>query len=171
MKRSLCYLRIAFSATCLITWVLLIVFWVRSYWWFDHVFITQCWGEKTTIWVEGKFGGTSVTLISQLLPSPNRAIWHQSQRLGDDESPFPTKNVFGFGIRRFGEGTGESGFYLFAPHWFYVSIIAFAAAAPWIRCPRRFSRRTLLIARIAFSATCLIACVLLIVLWVRSKRT
>ncbi len=27
------YLRIAFSATCLIACVLLIVLWVRSYWW------------------------------------------------------------------------------------------------------------------------------------------
>jgi hypothetical protein len=33
MSRFLRYLRIAFSATCLIACVLLIVLWVRSYWW------------------------------------------------------------------------------------------------------------------------------------------
>ena len=32
MRRFLRYLRIAFSATCLIACVLLIVLWVRSYW-------------------------------------------------------------------------------------------------------------------------------------------
>ena len=31
-------LRIAFSATCLIACVLLIVLWVRSYWWVDAVY-------------------------------------------------------------------------------------------------------------------------------------
>src|SRR4051794_41795509 len=30
-------LRIAFSATCLIACVLLIVLWVRSYWWVDQI--------------------------------------------------------------------------------------------------------------------------------------
>src|SRR3990172_7220509 len=35
MLRFLQYLRIAFSATCLIACVLLIALWVRSYWWWD----------------------------------------------------------------------------------------------------------------------------------------
>ena len=81
------------------------------------------------------------------------------------------------------------------PYWLAVLLVGMSASLPWLSLlPKRFSLRTLLIAttlvavvlglivwalgregrmrfrklRIAFSATCLIACVLLIVLWVRS---
>jgi hypothetical protein len=35
MRKSLRYLRIAFSATCLIACVLMIALWLRSFWWWD----------------------------------------------------------------------------------------------------------------------------------------
>ena len=42
MSRYLRYLRIAFSATCLIACVLLIVLWVRSYWyWIPRAIISS----------------------------------------------------------------------------------------------------------------------------------
>ena len=53
MARYFRYLRIAFSATCLITCVLLIVLWVRSYWWEDNA----------SIWISGRglISGISVS--------------------------------------------------------------------------------------------------------------
>jgi hypothetical protein len=115
---------------------------VRSYSWVDHLFITKYFGDKETVWIEQKLGRISVTFISQLRPSSRRAIWHQSDRL-ENEIPYPTRNALGFGIRRFGEDTGEPGFDLNAPHWFYASVVAFVAAVTWV--PGRFSLRALLI--------------------------
>ena len=53
MRRSLRYLRIAFSATCLIACVLLIVLWVRSY---------LCWDEFTLNNGVTNFGSKGDTL-------------------------------------------------------------------------------------------------------------
>src|SRR5215207_8940989 len=47
-------LRIAFSATCLIAWVLLIALWVRSYWWIDS--IGQCENKSIFTAVGSQWG-------------------------------------------------------------------------------------------------------------------
>src|SRR5438105_3321157 len=48
MSRTLRYLRISFSATCLIACVLLIALWVRSYWWVDELHV-RLWGNQTLL--------------------------------------------------------------------------------------------------------------------------
>ena len=160
MPRFLRYLRIAFSATCGIACVLLVVLWVRSYWIVDVL-------EKRTasqrVQVESRTGRLTfwqfnpVTLkmspkdTKNLLDSmaigqfygccpvdngPRRPYWHQA-------------SILSFG--RFGGGLDRV---TFVPYWFPVLISAACTALPWIRWSRRFSLRTLLI------ATTLIAVVL-----------
>jgi hypothetical protein len=148
MRRFLRYLRIAFSATCAIACVLLIVLWARSYWWSDGfkgpVLGRYTMGES---W-EGQ-------LFASVLPAgPATEFQFDSYALSDIEGPIVPEHVFFVG--REGAAVG-----VFVPHWFSVSLSATLAVLLWIhKLKRRFSLRTLLI------ATTLVAVVLGLVVYV-----
>ena len=151
MRKYLRYLRIAFSATCLIACVLLIVLWVRSYW-----YVAVCAGPRIgrQIVTIGTIPGVCGVGI---VPSyqPNTAPWTV---LGEDADEWwsvcttPYSRAWGF----FDCSTGG----ISIPYWFAVLFAATLAAATWIKDIKwRFCLRTLLI------ATTLIAVVLGLIVW------
>ncbi len=117
MHRFLRYLRIAFSATCGIACVLLIVLWVRSYWWMDST------GYLTS--VQGKLFVQEYLIIN----SPTGSAFRGPCGI----TSLPT----GWGFVPIDGGVT-------LPIWSLVVPMAILAAVPWIRW--RFSLRTLLIA-------------------------
>jgi hypothetical protein len=130
-------LRIVFSALCGIACVLLIVLWVRSYWYWDQVYC-QYSGLRYGVGIMSIRGGTYITLRDyDSSPSSRRGV-----RLDN-----------GVAIRNsHGNHVSNWWLYLFdydkayVPYWIVNLLIGALAAAPWIRWSRRFSLRTLLIA-------------------------
>src|SRR6476620_9591203 len=55
MRRFLRYLRIAFSATCLIACILFFALWMRSYWWLDVIKIRPPELQLSASSLKGKF--------------------------------------------------------------------------------------------------------------------
>jgi hypothetical protein len=140
MKPVLRYLRIAFSAACLITCVLLIALWTKSH--FQRDSLSWTVGSTSELQIASFRGG--VTLISSpysgSLPI-GLYLWTETILTGSTnnlvEPPIPAK--WGVGSRHIGGGTGVRICY-----WLPTTIFAMLAAAPWL--PRNFSLRTLLIA-------------------------
>ena len=149
MRHSLRYLRIAFSATCLIACVLLIALWMRSYWWMDRIEGMTLQGAKVTqiFKCSSLRGQITVVAVPTLRSIWSANLWRQR--------PFPAE-------RCEGEPYGVLGFYSdeihrSVPHWFPFTVVAILSVAPWIRW--RFSLRTLLI------ATTLVGVILGFVVW------
>jgi hypothetical protein len=152
-------LRIAFSATCLVACVLLIVLWIRSYWRWESV----VWGVTQTqgFSVCSQQGENTIQYLDyrELPPGMTVSIfkWKFESLSPHDRSLLPTiaEGFAGF----FVEDTGN-GFLVGIPYWFPVLLSAALAAAPWLPWwSKRFSLRTLLI------ATTLIAVVLGLIVW------
>ena len=148
------YLRIAFSATCLIVCVLLIALWVRSYWCWDTAYF-QLFHSPTVaaISAEGRFffgleAGGSAGSQMQLV----------SRSISGGIHPFlPSaiaKTRFRFNAVKF-----PSGRIVEIPPYFFIAIASCVAATPWIPGKRQFALRTLLI------ATTLVAVVLGLIVW------
>jgi hypothetical protein len=144
MPRFLRYLRIAFSATFLIACVLLIVLWVRSYWWVSHAYgpitsnqMVECHSFFGQVW-----------------------IGPPTYRFGDGPWDFSEEpsHAWKQPIMFLQRSTG-----LVIPYWLLTVIVSATAASPWIRWSNRFSLRTLLI------ATTLVAVVLGIVVYAASR--
>jgi hypothetical protein len=140
MRKSLRYLRIAFSVTCGILCLLLIALWVRSY-------------NRTGDW--GSVGGiqwrSSQGKVLLLSPShrfrvePPPYYRSHTSYLHDYNAgtltviePFDGPFVLHDGWKN------RANWVVQAPHWFFVTLVAAFAAAPWLRW--RFSLRTLLLA-------------------------
>jgi hypothetical protein len=141
MPRYLRYLRIAFSTTCGITAVLLVVLWVRSYYAADSLRLSR---QSGSVVLASGYGGLSL-LTSDGTLDPGWKLNHRQPDFIVSKSRF-----------RFGFQDGVLG----VPHWFAVISAATVAAVPWISQARwRFSLRTLLI------ATALIALVLGTIVW------
>src|SRR6476620_9350131 len=130
-------LRIAWSVFWGLACVLLIVLWVRSYWWVDMV-------SKTTT----TSSGWRVCLFSGRLSARwgpgwrpiNKLHWALSRPI--EETPaYPSDDVLGFSLRRG---------YFSIPIWCAAVMSGLLAPIPWwlskIPWSRRFSLRTLLIA-------------------------
>jgi hypothetical protein len=119
--------------------VLLIVLWVRSYWWSDTFeapyFCFDSIGGQCSV----EFKNTPRTSWSRR--ATPIGIWIDAPSLSD----------FSIVVRR--------SVYMAAPHWFFILLSTTLASLPWIRWSNRFSLRTLLI------ATTLIALVLGLIVW------
>jgi hypothetical protein len=128
MRRSLRYLRIAFSATCLIACVLLIALWVRSLTW------TDCLACRTYI-SYGFIVDSAEGHIGLYYPSVGDAWQRSASQTAEDFVWAFTKQI-------------ESNwlFSIAIPHGVCIAAFAAIAALPWIRLFSRFSLRTLLIA-------------------------
>jgi hypothetical protein len=152
MSRWLRYVRIGWSATCAIACVLLVVLWVRSYWWCDSTSAPMLGRSLSAISVKQHIIFSSIN--AQRLTNLRRLGWNShwsfnSSKTASDYSgktqsevikqiglpPFP-----GFEYRPLIGG----GFRAVLPHWFFVLIFLLLGIATWF--PWRFSLRTLLIA-------------------------
>jgi hypothetical protein len=151
-------LRIAFSTACGIACVLLIVLWVRSYWWNDMAYCPL----NSTPRMLSVFSLRGRILIAahvpvdddDLMKSRDPAWGWEPQYVGnlvpledEEEKPRP---LFEFRILL-------NGIHIEFPHWFAILIAVAVAVATWIRF--RFSLRTLLI------AMTLVAVVLGLAIW------
>jgi hypothetical protein len=133
-------LRIAFSATCLIACVLLIVLWVRSYWWADVA--NPVFTQRVVSMTNGKLIHTDVQ------SRPNR--YEPDPMVTPYLPPFLTFSYNGF---------STSSNRVAVPPWVLIPPIVLVSIIPWVPC--RFSLRTLLI------TTTLVAAVLGLIMWLR----
>src|SRR5438309_1180734 len=121
------YLRIAFSATCLIACVLLIVLWVRSHWWEDAVNFPT----TGTTWVNSFDGEIGVVYWPPDASRPEPQQWRLTSisarvirpqveaQLGKHRSSWYCY------LNRAGSTVGF-------PHWFPVLTCITFAALPWL---------------------------------------
>jgi hypothetical protein len=148
-------LRIAWSVTCGVLCLLLIVLWVRSYWW-DEVFFFPAGGKRyhSQSWCGRIVVGRSEFKKGQ---ARNVQFWRQPVTSGLREIAHIGENVLGF---KYLHSPPPSLISVTFPDWFLVSVFATVAVLPWIRkLSWRFSLRTLLI------ATTLVAVMLGLVVW------
>jgi hypothetical protein len=148
MSKALRYLRIAFSATCVIVAVLVCALWVRSYTIADGV--TRLGKTELVIL---SFRGVLDFGVNGDPSAPHIVgtgwIHYENDVTGDSVESLPYR--FGFHIANLEDGSWA------IPHWFAAMLCVGMAAAAWFRW--RFSLRTLLI------ATTLIAVVLGLIVW------
>jgi hypothetical protein len=152
MKRSFRYLRIAFSATCLIACVLLIALWVRSYSTFDYTYGPFIGGKAfSTYSIDGCLS-LSVN-APDWFPGANEWKW-------DSTPPTEMDRQIGQALHsRFHFFISPMGSNVMLPSWFAVAVAAGLSGLPYVAQARRFSLRTLLI------ATTLVAVVLGLIVW------
>jgi hypothetical protein len=133
-------LRIAWSVVCGIVCLLLIVLWVRSYWWYDAE-VLRLRGDHV-IQIDSKQGGvrflTFPRVFGTILAKGHSSRWVGYEPLSTDQA------MLDFGREKVAYGPNENWWAYQAPHWFVALLSATLAAAPWI--PYCFSLRTLLIA-------------------------
>ena len=141
MHRWLRYLRIAFSATCLIACVLLIALWVRSY--------------RHTDLLSGSVGGRGFVIIES---QEGRLIYIRDLKAPGLRSWSISTDIYGWmeslAIQGRSWGWDSSGnpHFGFLPHWLPVLLSITLATVPWLRDLKcRFSLRTLLIATTLFA--------------------
>ncbi len=133
MKRFLRYLRIAFSATCLIACVLLIALCVRSFRQQETVY-----GDIASYRVVAASHRDSFLFVAYSIPPGFQpAVWRYKQ-----ETPI----YFSQRITWFNFAIRTNPATLAFPQWLLILLAATSAAAPWIRWSKQFSLRTLLIA-------------------------
>ncbi len=130
-------LRIAWSVACGIVCLLLIVLWVRSYWWADYIDIPVT-TNKTTILalVPGGVGIQHRVNPKMLWPT---TPWKLVTRPPQDD--WKVHSRLGFFYEHNSQRTTIECAYL-------VMLVGIAAtgAASWLPWPKRFSLRTLLVA-------------------------
>jgi hypothetical protein len=130
-------LRIAWSVLCSLACVLLIVLWVRSYWWCDDVI--GPFGTTRSFCVWSDYGHVGCSLTDERLKSlAGGGPWALAQEWTGN---VPTsKHVIPWLPSWAAEHC------VVVPDWGLALLIGAGIAAPWIRCSKRFSLRTLLIA-------------------------
>jgi hypothetical protein len=115
MLRYLRYLRIAFSATCLIACVLLIVLWVRSYWRFDVISIPR---PQSHFEIVSYSGGIAFGKFD------NPSDWsYYSFPAHRDTGDWPTFLGFARPVTPFYSQ-------ILIPYWFLTFLFAFSSATP-----------------------------------------
>jgi hypothetical protein len=153
-------LRIAFSAVCGILCLLVLMLWVRSYWWGDVVYVRPA---PTPDFVGLYSIRGQVTLDALYGPGrhPNASIawywgrtWRRQQDYQHATVREPLNSVLGFSSYSDNEYQTLS-----VPHWSLLLLFASLVATPWIHWSYRFSLRTLLI------ATTIVAALLGAVVW------
>jgi hypothetical protein len=143
-------LRIAWSVAWELACVLLIVFWVRSYWRWDELYTPT----SVQRYYSPELSSRQVIIVSAsgraqvgYSKGSGNWKWHLSDELKrpfwggpETEASERHEEIAGFAMYR------EYGLYptLRVPHWFLVLASVGMAVAPWLPC--RFSVRTLLIA-------------------------
>jgi hypothetical protein len=141
------------SAVSGVLCVLLIVLWVRSYWWFDQASLPYPSNQSVLLFsCQGRFGSCHQEIgLHQFLLT--HAKVEQVVISADDSGQTPT--AWWPQVLRWKSGEVE----VHIPFWMPTLTLATLCAIPWVHFKRTFSLRTLLI------ATTLIAVVLGMVVW------
>ena len=159
-------LRIAFSVTCGIACVLLIVLWVRSYWSDDSVNHATRLASPSGQISAHLIGCRSFHGTIRFLYVPDTPLIRELPQYGWQVDSHPIELGFGEVLPSMltfeREKFGSDGFAITVPDWVMVVILAALAGAPWLRWPKKFSRFTL---RTLLIATTLVAVVLGLVVW------
>jgi hypothetical protein len=145
MRRFLRYLRIAFSATCLVACMLLIALWVRSYIRTEYV---ERFVNVNRLYATG--------IREQILNLPGNLVFvDESVTSTSINYEPPGWKYYAYeGVRseevefrwRFTLPSSPQHRLVPVPHYLAVLAIGVAGVAPWMRWSKRFSIRTLLIA-------------------------
>src|SRR3954465_6045653 len=138
-------LRIAFSVTCGIACVLLVVLWVRSYWIADIISFPV---SRSNLITFGSAHGATAASTNKYRSGYFKGYWEiQNKTIVDPRiidyhmQAHPAyRGAFGFGIIN-----SPPGLTFCAPHWFLIVLALSFAVIPWSRRKWRFSVRTLLI--------------------------
>jgi hypothetical protein len=158
MRPFLRYLRLAFSATCLIACVLLIALWVRSYWENDMGYFPLSTHRMVVLGSDsGSIGVSSYLPIALQNTRPWRTgiVLTGWGRL-TLRITHPRDRTYPY----FAAGSDDIYLHVRFPHWIAVFFASTLAALPWLPWwSKRFSLRTLLI------ATTLVAVVLGLAVW------
>jgi hypothetical protein len=159
MVRFLRYLRIAFSATCLIACVLLIALWVRSDTHRDEA--AAPFGGNRRVVIQSLYGEIEcVFTVAAWYPVSEWRLQSESTSITIPPTLYledkTTTHITGFGF----SWAFSSGEYLAVgvPHWFAMISIIALAIAPWMRWSWRFNLRTLLIATTLVAVTLGLIC-------------
>jgi hypothetical protein len=131
--------RIAWSVVCGVLCLLMLAWWVRSWWWQDHCgYAFADYKRLGCISVNGLF---RVDWGEDPFADFGEAGWFVDSHeirdwYSDDEVPTPH-------VRLYADWD-----YLIVevPHWVVIVLLAVTGTLPWWRCSRQFSLRTLLIA-------------------------
>jgi hypothetical protein len=136
-------LRIAFSVTCGIACVLFVVLWVRSYYWRDILAIHHpAFGLANVTSHRGQ-----LVFIGLSRTSRNAAFVRVGSRRSEEAIQRDPVGTFQRGLNAgFGIRLARTSALLAVPNWFIAMCTASLAAVPWLRWPKRFRLRTLLIA-------------------------
>jgi hypothetical protein len=150
-------LRIAFSATCLIACVLLIVLWVRSYWRSDNALGPM---SKSTAVLLSSYHGRLSAIVEQIeIPKWDYSHNSRAEQLAATSSASVGRTFARLFVIRFISQKKNSGVSL--PYTYPVLLTCALAVVPWIRHLRwSYSLRTLLI------AVTLVAVVLGLIVWI-----
>jgi hypothetical protein len=165
MKRVLRYLRIAFSATCGLACVLLIVLWISSHWW--NIGWSLALKDQS---LEIDSCGGLLQIHSGPFEDPDWpelfSLHHPYDPIMDEQFLESVFNVdahdklpFTLRIAGLYAGRPRDGLDIFVSHLYPIAITAVTALVVWRRFSGRFSLRTLLI------ATTLVAVVLGLIVW------
>jgi hypothetical protein len=128
-------LRIAVSAVCGILCVLLIVLWVRSYWWHSYINWRNSAGGLNVSSYQGV-----VDILRHSIPT-NAAGWSIMEEPANKWAARTNGRPPSL-IPRVVRGPAAIGIQF--PYWLLMLVTAAVAALPWVKS--RFSLRTLLIA-------------------------
>lgn len=142
MNRSRLYrgLRIVVSAVFGVLCVLLIVLWVRSYWWRDEFSILR---NSSLIAVQSHPGRL---VAATFLDDPEFSKDYYSRLFHTKRFPRPSDWTLQSLVPGFNVRYASKEIEIVLPYWFLVFATATLAGGPWLKLSRRFSLRTLLIA-------------------------
>jgi len=145
-------LRIAWSVVWGVAWVLLIVLWVRSYWWRD--FVASPFGRRnySVTSLKGSIRFVTFEINNLGAPGGEQGVIRESLPLTNPQIAAIARKrpltlpgeKMGFGAR-----TAAGSLSLLMPYWFLVLVTGTFTGLPWastILRLKRFSLRTLLIA-------------------------
>jgi hypothetical protein len=157
-----CKLRIAWSVIWGLACVLLVVLWLRSYWWRDMVFARN--PDVGSTYAASLQGKLRVSLFREHRNSPTDfATWGANtaaaERMSDllERSPMPQRvRALGFELVNY-----WNPFAFAIPFWFLVPVFACGAMLPWLRW--QFNLRALL------TATTVVAVVLGVMVYAARK--
>lgn len=163
MRRFLRYLRIAFTAICLIVCALMVLLWARSYWWLDVLTLKP---------PELQISASS--LNGNLTFEQTGSSWHEwhavepcdwasekvdadtyiyAQAIRPDYSRLNISFARYGGMRQsiLGQSVPYDYWFLAVPHYYPVALAALVAGILWIPWSLRFGLRTLLVATTVFA--------------------
>ncbi len=146
-------LRIAWSVAWGIVAVLLVMLWVRSYWWTDYL---QLPTEAVHAVALQSYGASMNLIFFDSSSLGVRLDFALRASTADHDSPWMRKHGM---LSGFAMVSTPTSFNIAAPNWFLIILSVALGGLLWLPSSRRFTLRTLLI------ATTLVAISLGLIMW------